>query len=79
MGRLKRKRPEAVSPLLMKIHVLWDVAPSYVSQDVNLEKLKCLEEILPHCHSVHHKSHKNYHAIVCVPQLGGAGDQPRKL
>jgi len=79
MGRLKRKRSEAVSALLMKIHVLWDVAPSYVPQDVNLEKLKCLEEILPQCHSVHHKSHMNYRAIVHVPQFCGAGDQPRKL
>jgi hypothetical protein len=79
MGRLKRKRPEAVWTLLMKIHVLWGVAPSNVPQDVNLEKLKCLEEILPHCRSVRHKSHMNYHAMVRVPQLGGAGDQPRKL
>jgi hypothetical protein len=45
---------------------------------LNLEKLKCLEEILPQCHSVDHKSHLNYHASVHLPQLGEAGDHPRK-
>jgi hypothetical protein len=79
MGRLKRNRSKAVSTLLMKIHVLRDVAPSNVPQDVNLEKLQCWEEILSQSHSAHHKYHTNYHAIVHVPQLGGAGDQPRKL